>query len=59
MKSRWKLMSDEALSQDDRIAMSNCIVSSNIVTQGERVREFEKLWSEWLGVHGVRIFHQL
>ena len=50
MKSRWKLMSDEALSQDDRIAMSNCIVSSNIVTQGERVREFEKLWSEWLGV---------
>jgi CDP-6-deoxy-D-xylo-4-hexulose-3-dehydrase len=33
----------------DRLSLSKFILTSNKFTQGEKVEEFEKKWSEWLG----------
>lgn len=43
-------MHDNAISQEDRNALSDFILSSSKLTNGDKVKEFEQKWSEWLGV---------
>tara|TARA_Y100001938_G_scaffold131550_1_gene188786 strand:- start:232 stop:1383 length:1152 start_codon:yes stop_codon:yes gene_type:complete len=45
----WKLMSDDAITKEERELLSNFILTSDKLTQGNKVREFEQAWSEWLG----------
>ena len=45
----WPLMKD-TISYSDRLKMSYFILSSSRFTNGPKVVEFEKKWSEWLGV---------
>lgn len=52
----WKLMHDEAISSNDKDVICNFIKSGSKLSYGERVKEFEKIWSEWLGVkHSVYV----
>ena len=44
----WRLMSD-AVTLDDRKTMCDFIMSTTRYTSGEKVREFEDRWSEWVG----------
>lgn len=48
-KKYWPLMED-TITFKDRIKMSLFLLTSSRLTNGPRVREFEKEWSEWLGV---------
>lgn len=45
----WPLMED-TITFSDRIKMSAFILGSDRLTNGPKVRELEKKWSEWLGV---------
>ena len=45
----WPLMKD-CITQQDKDALVNFIQTSNRYTNGPKVVEFEKQWSEWLGV---------
>jgi len=45
---KWPLMKN-TLSFMDRVKLSKFILSSDKFTQGSKVEEFEKKWSEWLG----------
>lgn len=45
----WPLMKD-TITLKDRIKMAAFILTSSRLTNGPKVREFEKVWSEWLGV---------
>lgn len=45
----WKLMSDFAITEDDRKVMSDFIIREPVLTQSEKVKEFEQTWSEWQG----------
>ena len=47
-KMFWPLMKD-CITQDDKDAMVEFINSTNRFTNGPRVKEFEKAWSDWLG----------
>lgn len=50
----WKLMHDDAISVEDRKIVSDFVLSSTKLTHGPKIKEFEKQWSEWLGVkHSV------
>jgi CDP-6-deoxy-D-xylo-4-hexulose-3-dehydrase len=50
----WKLMHDNAISIEDRKKMSDFLLNNAKLTYGEKVKEFETKWSEWLGVkHSV------
>jgi CDP-6-deoxy-D-xylo-4-hexulose-3-dehydrase len=50
----WKLMHDEAISKEDRLLVSEFVLNSPKLTYGPKIKEFEKKWSEWLGVkHSV------
>ena len=49
MKFFWPLMKD-AITDEDRNEMIEFIKTTNKFTNGPRVREFEKIWCEWLGV---------
>ena len=44
----WPLMCDN-ITKEDKLAMSDFILKSNKFTNGPKVKEFEKVWSEWLG----------
>ena len=46
----WKLMHDEAISKEDRLKMAEFVVNTSKLTAGNKVKEFEKQWSEWVGV---------
>ena len=46
---KWPLINDN-ISTSDRVALSEFLLSNQILTNGERVKEFEKIWSKWLGV---------
>lgn len=46
----WKLMHDEAISKEDRLLVSEFVLNSPKLTYGPKIKEFEKKWSEWLGV---------
>jgi len=45
----WPLMKN-CITEADREAMSQFVLTTERFTNGPKVREFEKLWSEWLGV---------
>jgi len=45
----WNLMTDNAISENDRSVLSNFVLNSGKLTQGPFVKEFERRWSEWLG----------
>ena len=45
----WPLMED-TISFKDRLKMAAFVLTSSRLTNGPKVREFEKKWSEWLGV---------
>lgn len=49
-KFNWGLINDN-ISQTDKLAMIEFISQPNVrFTNGQRVKEFEKVWSAWLGV---------
>lgn len=45
----WPLM-EETITFKDRLKMAAFLLTSSRLTNGPKVREFEKKWSEWLGV---------
>ena len=45
----WPLINDN-VSREDSEALSDFILSNQRLTNGEKVKEFEKIWSNWLGV---------
>lgn len=45
----WPLIED-AITLKDRLKMALFILKSSKLTNGPKVREFEKVWSEWLGI---------
>lgn len=47
--AEWKLMED-AITLRDRMKMAWFLLNSSRLTNGPKVREFEKQWSKWLGV---------
>lgn len=52
---KWSLINDNVTIEDRKI-LSEFILSNQRLTNGERVKEFERLWSEWLGVkHSVMV----
>ena len=48
-KFNWQLMTNNILPEDKK-ALLNFIKSTNKFTNGIKVKEFEKKWSNWLGV---------
>ena len=46
---KWPLINDN-ISNSDRVALSEFLLSNQRLTNGEKVKEFEKIWSNWLGV---------
>ena len=46
---RWPLINDN-ISKQDREVLSDFVLSGKRFTNGEKVREFESIWSKWLGV---------
>jgi CDP-6-deoxy-D-xylo-4-hexulose-3-dehydrase len=45
----WPLINNN-VSQEDRKVLSEFILSNERLTNGTKVQEFEKIWSNWLGV---------
>lgn len=45
---RWPLMGD-TITFSDRLKMAKFVLTTDKFTQGKKVFEFEKAWSEWLG----------
>lgn len=43
-------MSDDAITKEERKMLADFVLNSSRLTQGERVKEFENAWSEWMGV---------
>lgn len=55
MNYSWPLINDNVTQQDRKI-LSDFILSGERLTNGPRVKEFEKIWSDWLGVkHTVMV----
>ena len=55
MNYKWPLINDN-VSEQDRKVLSDFILSNQRLTNGNKVREFENMWSKWLGVkHSVMI----
>ena len=48
-KLPWPLMKD-CITDEDKQSLVDFIQTSNRYTNGPKVKEFEKMWSEWLGV---------
>lgn len=48
-KITWPLM-ENTITFSDRLKMALFLLTNNKLTNGPKVREFEKKWSEWLGV---------
>ena len=47
-------MHDNAIRESDRVKMCDFLMSNAKLTYGQKVKEFEKKWSDWLGVkHSV------
>jgi len=46
---KWPLINDN-ITQSDREILSDFILSNQRLTNGEKVKEFEQIWSKWLGV---------
>ena len=55
MNYKWPLINDN-VSQKDREVLSDFILSNQRLTNGLKVREFENIWSKWLGIkHSVMV----
>jgi CDP-6-deoxy-D-xylo-4-hexulose-3-dehydrase len=51
----WPLINDN-ITQRDREVLADFCLNGKRFTNGEKVKEFEKVWSEWLGVkHSVMV----
>ena len=48
-KFTWPLINDN-ITQHDKEVLADFILKSNRFTNGPKVKEFEKAWSDWLGV---------
>ena len=46
---KWPLINDN-ITQKDKEILADFILNTNRFTNGPKVKEFEKTWSEWLGV---------
>jgi len=46
--SKWPLIKN-AIKFTDRVKLCSFILTSDRYTNGQKVREFEKMWSEWIG----------
>lgn len=46
---KWPLINDN-ITQEDKKVLSDFILNTNRFTNGPKVKEFEKAWSDWLGV---------
>jgi len=52
---KWPLINDN-ISKNDKRVLADFILASNRFTNGPKVQEFERIWSEWLGVeHSVMV----
>jgi len=49
LQYKWPLINDN-ISQSDRVALSDFLLLNKRLTNGEKVREFENIWSNWLGI---------
>jgi len=49
MNEPWPLM-EETITLKDRLKMAAFLLTAKRLTNGPKVREFEKKWAEWLGV---------
>jgi CDP-6-deoxy-D-xylo-4-hexulose-3-dehydrase len=55
MDFNWPLINDN-ISQTDREVLADFCLNGERFTNGPKVKEFEKIWSEWLGVkHSVMV----
>ena len=55
MEFNWPLINDN-VSPTDRQVLSDFILSGERLTNGPKVKEFERIWSEWLGVkHSIMV----
>ena len=55
MEFNWPLINDN-VSPTDRQVLSDFILSGERLTNGPKVKEFERIWSEWLGTkHSVMV----
>ena len=55
MDYNWPLINDN-ITQSDRKILSEFILSNERLTNGKKVKEFENIWSKWLGVnHSVMV----
>jgi CDP-6-deoxy-D-xylo-4-hexulose-3-dehydrase len=55
MSYKWPLINDN-INQSDRQVLSDFCLSGKRFTNGEKVKEFEQIWSEWLGTkHSVMV----
>jgi CDP-6-deoxy-D-xylo-4-hexulose-3-dehydrase len=51
----WPLINDN-VSREDRKVLSEFVLSNQRLTNGLKVKEFEKIWSDWLGVkHSIML----
>ena len=46
---KWPLINNN-ISQEDKQILADFVLNTNRFTNGPKVKEFEKAWSEWLGV---------
>ena len=46
---KWPLINNN-ITQEDKEVLAHFVLNSDRFTNGPKVREFEKVWSEWLGV---------
>jgi CDP-6-deoxy-D-xylo-4-hexulose-3-dehydrase len=55
MEFNWPLINDN-VSPTDRQVLSDFILSGERLTNGPKVKEFERIWSEWLGTkHSIMV----
>jgi CDP-4-dehydro-6-deoxyglucose reductase, E1 len=55
MNFNWPLINDN-ITQRDREVLADFCLNGKRFTNGEKVKEFEKVWSDWLGVkHSVMV----
>ena len=45
VKMNWNLMTDDAITQEERNVLGDFVCNSSRITQGKLVREFEQAWS--------------
>ncbi len=55
MNFKWPLINDN-ITEHDKKTMANFILNSNRFTNGPKVKQFEKIWAEWVGTkHSVMV----